>query len=255
MKDETNLAAMMKRGTPSCWPHEINIIDDPSDPGFDERLENPIKEERVRSLLLVGQAQALALRLRDDGKVVIVEGRQRWKIATLINHLAGVKLYKGKVEAIHEAIETFKGTELEELCADRASKGLRLTFTAFRGDETRATRATAAANEQRDDDPLNVKIKRVQRMVNVLNHDVGDVAVDMGVTTQTINRWLKVDADKKRQRRKPNGKRRPGAKRLSMARDALKLNVPANLLLGWVLGDVGQAELVAAWPALGEVVA
>src|SRR4051812_39485823 len=77
-KTPDTVASLVKRGSPSAWPHELEVVDDPSDPFFDDRNELPVSDERIRNFVLVGQVQPISVKLR-GGRLLVNAGRQRWK--------------------------------------------------------------------------------------------------------------------------------------------------------------------------------
>lgn len=77
-------SSFLKRGSPSAWPDELIVINDPNHALFDERMALPISDERLRNLVAVGQIQPIAVRVEGD-ELVVTAGRQRWKMASVIN--------------------------------------------------------------------------------------------------------------------------------------------------------------------------
>ena len=257
-------SAFLKRGAPAAWPHEFTVIEDEKHPLFDERLAMPMTEERIRNFAVQGQIQAIAARV-DGDELVIVEGRQRWKRATVINHVCGAHIYKGKLASVLAAIHAVKGTDLEAVIVDHYPNGMKLALTVIRGDERSAALKSVAANEQRDQDPLEMKRRRAQRMASQ-NFSIDEIREAFGntISTATVKRWLAVDLAKPRVKKPRATKKRPGAKRLEALRGILTTiagrsePTKANregitgfaLGLAWALGELTVEELKRALPDL-----
>jgi hypothetical protein len=195
---------------------------------------------------------------------VLVAGRTRWKCATVINHLAGCHAYRGSLACILEAISRNKGSELEKLIADRCSRGMKLQFVLHRGEMAQATSAMVSENEQRDDDPLAAKISRAQRLVGQ-GHSNEDLAVMFGVSAQTIGRWLARDLSKPREKKVRSKRARPSTSIVDHV-EKLLFAIPGHIgthaeatgacmALCWVLGTKSNAEMVAMFPWLADVLA
>jgi hypothetical protein len=251
-----DLASLVKKGSPAAWPHELTIVTDPRDPLCDvERLELPVTDERIINFAVRGQIQPIVVRLRDD-KLVIVAGRQRWKRATVINHLAGVHIYKGPIKAVHEAIARLKDTDVEKRIVEKCPKGVKLKITVHRGSEAEAAHASLSENEQRDEDPMIAKIQRAQRLSRNGFTDE-DLADDFGVGVPTVRRWLARDLDKPQAPKKKRGKAtRPGLQRLKKlvaAEHFGGLPDETQRVLRWVAGEIDDDALLKGWPAMARV--
>ena len=48
-----NASSFLKRGSPSIWPHELTVADDPDHPLFDDRMPLPVTDERIRNFAAV----------------------------------------------------------------------------------------------------------------------------------------------------------------------------------------------------------
>lgn len=238
--------SLIKRGTPSAWPHELTVVDDPNDQLYDERLDLlPVTDERIRNFVLVGQIQPVAVQVHGDD-LAIADGRERWKIATVINHVAGVHPYEGKNKPVREALRRLKGTAMEKLIADRCAQGIKLQFVLNRSKG--GALVTTSANEQRDDDPLATKMRRAQRMASQ-GHQPKDIADAFGKTEQTIKAWIARDLDKPREK-KAKVAGRPGAHALAaMAENTVLVPREADLLK-WAAGAMDTKTLIKEWPEL-----
>lgn len=257
MTDKTSNAGLLKRGTPSKWPEEFKVADDPSDALFDERWDRSIAEERIRNFIIVGQVEPIVVRL-DGDDLVIVAGRQRWKRAVVVNHLAGVRLYKGRLRSVLEAIKAFQGTDLAKLAGDRCSAGVKLTFVLRRGDEADAAGAMVSENEQRDDDELSVKIARAQRMARG-GHTPADLATYFGKSEATINRWLDIDTKAPREKKTRGPSVMPSRKRIAAVLDngaaEDELSPRERLLLAFAVKGLAADGFKEAFPKLSAALA
>jgi Homeodomain-like domain-containing protein len=249
-KTPDTVASLVKRGSPSAWPHELEVVDDPTDPFFDDRNELPVSDERIRNFVLVGQVQPISVKLR-GGRLLVNAGRQRWKRATIINHVAGHRAYAGKLQSVLDAIKRIRGTDLETLIADRCSAGMKLQFTLYRGDEKEAAGASMSENEQRDEDPLINKIKRAQRLAKH-GHTAQDIADYCGVSEQTAKKWLGRDLSAPPATRKPRAKSTKPSK--SVVNDVvIALGDPkVGTLLCWVRGESTTEQVLEFYPELAE---
>jgi hypothetical protein len=250
----TNASSFLKRGSPSCWPDELTVINDPNHALFDERLALPVTDERIRNLVAVGQVQPIAVRV-EGNELVVTAGRQRWKMATVINHLVGVRMYKGKIESIWDAIERLKRTPLASWIADQVPNGMKLQFVVYRGDAMEAGRASTSENEMRVDDPRDAKIRRAQRMAKQ-GHSAEDIADAFGfgvdaAAVAKVKRWLKVDLDRP-QEKKPRPKSTRPSK--STVNDVvIALGDPrVGTLLCWVRGESTAEQVLEFYPELAE---
>lgn len=252
-------AYLVKKGTPSLWPYEMGPITDPKDPRFQpERLEMAasLTDEEIRTLVTLRQIQPVSVRISGED-VEIVEGVQRWKKAWVINAIVGVgPAYKGPVRAIREAIERIKGTDLAEFLRGEVPNGFKLKVDLYRGTEQEAVRAQTVANEQRHDDPLEVKIRRAHRLAKA-GFTTEEIAADFGhPDARTVQRWLKRDPDASRTRKARTKKVRPGPKKLRAAwlhaseQSNGTASVKVTAILSWVLGEFPTAELKKLCPEL-----
>lgn len=245
-----DVAGLIKKGTPSAWPDELTIVDDPKHALYSESIHDEIKEERVRNLLIVGQVQPVNVRAEGE-ELLVVAGRRRWKHATVINALSGARPYKGKLASVREAIEKWKGTDLAKLCADRCSTGMKLRFLLHRGTAEEAAGAFVSENDQRDDDPLATKVRRAQRLEKH-GHSAEDIATYSGVGVQTVKRWLARDLSKPAPKGKRGKATRPSAKKLRAVFEALPADDALRIPIGWMLGEVTEEKFIANCPDLAE---
>lgn len=257
----TSASSFLKRGSPSAWPDELTVINDANHALFDERLALPVTDERLRNLVAVGQVQPIAVRV-EGNELVVTAGRQRWKMATVINHLVGTRPYVGKIKSVSDAISRLKGTALAKWIADQVPNGMKLQFVVYRGDAMEAGRASTSENEMRVDDPREAKIRRAQRMAKQ-GHSPEDIADAFGfgvdaAAVAKVKRWLKVDLSAPPKEREARTAMRPSAKRIDDVLAMLATNPDikevngAIVLLRWATGKVTAAEVSEQWPELAE---
>ncbi len=239
----------LKRGSPSRWPHELTIITDEDDPHYDEKVTNKIDPVAVLDLAVTGQVQPVSVHAFTN-RLIIVDGLQRTKRATVINHLNGSHAYKGDVESIKTCIKELINTDMAKRIIEECPRGLKLGITLFRGKEAEAYGAKISANEFRQDDPVQFKARKAQRMLHKWKFSHQDVAEKMNVSVATIKRWEKLDTDKAPKPRKPRGKStRPTRKRLGDTFERVT-NEKLKTVLGWVLGKVSLEDAAKAFPEL-----
>ena len=241
-----NTSDIIKRGGPSVEPHELTIVTDPDDPLYDRRLHLPISDEALINLAAVGQVQPIAVRPRGMG-LVIVDGLQRWKRATVINMLTARQGYAGEVSAIHEAYNRCKASDLGRRIIELCPAGIKLRVSVFRADEKEAQRAKASANEFREQDPVSEKARKAQQMSR---HGLEDeeIAQSFGVSGATIQRWLALDVDRPKDRKKRGKATRPSRKRIAEVAKFFSdhARTDASIAMQWALGLGSDDELIKA---------
>lgn len=245
-----NVSSIVKKGAPSVEPHELTVISDPTDPLYDHRLHLPIKDEAVLNLAAAGQVQPIAVRARGFDEMVIVDGLQRWKRATVINHLVGRRAYEGEVACILEAIERLKNSTIGRRVVELAGGGMKLYISVYRGADKEALRAKGSANVWREDDGKAEQIRKAQQMSRH-GFSNAEIAETLGKTETTVERYLAADPDKPITRKKRGKSKRPGTKRLGQLAELLTDPAPnLAVVLGWASGTRTEAEVVEAWPQL-----
>lgn len=65
-KTENTVASLVKRGSPSAWPHELEVVDDPSDPFFDDRNEGTPLETLIADRCSAGMKLQFTLYRGDE---------------------------------------------------------------------------------------------------------------------------------------------------------------------------------------------
>lgn len=143
-------------------PEEITIITDKNHPLYDPRVELPLKEPTIRSMMNRGVIQPVTIR-KDGEQAIAVDGRRRVLHAREANR---------------------------RLKADGATP-IGVPVKQWRGDDVNAYEVAIELNEHREADSLLAKARKA----NVLlqrgrNEDqVGDV---FGVSATTISAWTKL---------------------------------------------------------------
>jgi hypothetical protein len=256
-----NARDLIKRGSPSAWPDELVVITNPRHKDYDERiLVVPVTDERIRNFVAIGQIQPVSVVIVGDD-LVVNAGRQRWKRATVINHIVGVRPYTGKLDPVLEAINRIKGTDFAKWIADVVPNGMKLQYALYRGDEMEAGRASVSENEQRDEDPRETKIRKAQRMAKH-GHSEADIADAFGfgvdkAAVAKVKRMLKVDLSAPTPAPKTRAKpTRPSAKVISRIADALReVGHGGAELLDFTLGKRTAEEVAVLFPSLAEAFA
>lgn len=205
MAEAANIDSVVKKGHPSWEAHELVLDAIP-----DERLDDPITDERIMNFAVSGQLQAVLVRPH-DGKLAVVEGRQRVKRALVINHLVGRHAYRGPLKSVKAAIDRLTGTDIGKRIVEECPRGMKVLVTVHRGDEQQAIRDSVVANEHRDDDPLERKVRKAKRLAKQ-GFSPAEIAGDFGVSEQTIGRWLARDPDAKRVKKMRGATTMPKAK-------------------------------------------
>lgn len=193
-------------------PHDLVLITDKKDDLYDERVEDEVPDEDVLNFASQGQLQNLVVRLRGSDPLVIV-GRQRTKRALIINDLVGLHAYKGHVTSVLQATRRIRANgDLLKAIIEVCPRGIKRLTASMRngGTDGTALGIATAENEYREDDPLERKIRRAQRLAE-LNVTVPEMCTMFkGVHRTTIQRWLKMNlsapAKKKVRAKRPNGK-------------------------------------------------
>ena len=142
-------------------PEKLTLIEDPNHPLYDPRVDMPIQEKMVKSIITNGVIEPLIV--RKNGKIVeVVDGRQRVKNACEANKRLS-----------SEGRDTLKVPVIfrNEKDAVAASTGVLL-------------------NEIRKDDDVLTKAEKADRLRN-LGRNNEEIAESFGVTTKTIATWAK----------------------------------------------------------------
>lgn len=169
-----------KRGTVFYFdPEELVLVEDKTDPLYDQRVTEKVNERLVKNIMFEGQGVLEPVIIRKVGEqAVVVDGRQRVKAAREAN--------RRLVEAGNDP--------------------LTVPAVLRRGDDKAMFGVMIATNEHRLDDNLMVKADKVARFLNQGGTEV-EAAVAFGVSRQTITNWLRMlDLDEEVKRHVSQGK-------------------------------------------------
>lgn len=232
-----------KRIDGTSWdPAELTLVTDPKDPLYDKHIEEEVPDDAVLNMAAVGVIQPIVIKKRGDDAVVI-DGHQRTKRALIINALIG-RPYKGKIQAVHDAIERMNTKEESKEVAKRVvvycPDGIMVPAVARnRGDDAlaRAVKASAQAF-RRNEDPVAMAADEAQRHKE-LGRSPEAIAESMRLSVATVKRYLKMDLSKPRAPKKKRGKAtRPNFKQLVAWREKTngELTKREICLLDWLMG-------------------
>lgn len=143
-------------------PEELTLITDPNHPLHDKRAQDPIEEEFINSIRLLGITAPIWLK-KDGEKKLVVAGRRRVKAALIVN--------KERRDA---------GAPDEQL--------VRIPAIYIKGDELDMLMLEIVENEARkQDSPIN-RAEKLKRLL-ALGSSEKDAATVFGVSRQTIKNW------------------------------------------------------------------
>lgn len=161
-----SLGAAAQKSMPLFDPESLTLITDKKHPLYDERIEWPVQEAMVRSVMIHGVIEPVIVRkngLKKDGSpiVEVVDGRQRVKAA----------------------LEANKRLKAE------GSNPIRVPAVSRSGEDVALMGVMITANEIRRGDEIVVKAKKAQRLIdNGATEE--DAADQFGVDVATIKNWL-----------------------------------------------------------------
>ena len=143
-------------------PEDLTLITCKSHPQYDPRVEWPVDENLVKSIMAFGVKIAILIE-KDGDALIVVDGRQRVKAA----------------------LEANKRLEAE------GKEKLRIKAFVERGSEADIFGVSIIANENRQDDTPLTRANKAQRLLN-MGKTENEVAVAFGVSNQTVKNWLKL---------------------------------------------------------------
>jgi ParB family chromosome partitioning protein len=147
----------------SVDPDDLVLVTDRRHPLFREEVLRPIDEKMVASIMLRGVISPVVAR-RDGPRLEVVDGRQRTKNAREAN---------------------------KRLRAE-GRPPVKIKVLLWNGIDKDVVGAAAAANEHRHPADVLIKAAHAQRSMH-FGSTIADVATDYGVTTQTIENWLRLN--------------------------------------------------------------
>ncbi len=145
-------------------PEFLTMITDKKHALYDERVNLPLDMALVKSLMAVGSKVPIIVK-KDGDKLLIVEGRQRYKAALKANEL----LKKDGCEPLKVKVYIESGTDVEMF-------GLSIL-----------------TNELRQQDGVLEKAAKCKRYLD-MGRTEEEAAVTFGVTRVTISNWVKINA-------------------------------------------------------------
>jgi ParB family chromosome partitioning protein len=140
----------------------LDTTDGPDHPLYDERIKLAVNPALVANIQVYGVIEPVVVAKSDD-VVVVVNGRQRVRAARAAN------------EQLRKA-----GCEL-----------VSVPVILRRGEDGHLVGVMISANEQRTDDELPQKLKKLERLL-ALGRSEDEAACAFGVSKQTIKNWLTV---------------------------------------------------------------
>jgi len=143
-------------------PNDLVLVSDPDDQLYDPRVELPVDEGLVKSIMYHGFVGSVVIAKRGD-EPVVVAGRQRVKAAR----------------------------EANERLTEQGKEPVRVTAVIRRGDEVDLYGVALSENENRQDDSPMAKAKKCAKYIN-MGRSEDEAAIAFGVTKQAINSWLKL---------------------------------------------------------------
>lgn len=141
----------------------LDTDDGPEHRLYDERNNRPVDQRILKPIRKYGVLKPVHFE-RDGDRILINDGRQRLRCARIV----------------------WKEQEAEGVPRDER---IQVRGIPFRGDEAELSGVSAAANVHVEDGDPMISAKKAQRHMRYL-HSEEDVAVAMGVTTQTVKQWL-----------------------------------------------------------------
>src|SRR5690606_35739974 len=144
-------------------PEELTIVDDPAHPLYDERVNLPLREDLIRSIMVHGVMQVINCRKTTEGKIEVVDGRQR----------------------VRHAIEANK--RLVEM----GDPPVAVRMILERGEDVEMFGKTVTLNEHRVDDDVLTKASKAARLY-ARGKTEAEVALHFGTNVATINSWLNI---------------------------------------------------------------
>lgn len=240
-------------------PNDLKISEREGDPLYQrERNELAITRDDVLAIATAGTPSSLKVRRRDDGDY-IVTGRQRTKAAAVANELGAGVRYTGSLPAVRDAISEFaKDPDFcSRLTILMRNKSIRLVATsANHGDDNSVRTVMAIENAYAHGEAKAAIVRSVIEDSERFSHTAEMISLARKIPLSTVKRWIKKGLPQNGAKTQRAPSTRPNAKQLRAVFDGMfgpdkvfaQEHYPARVILGWVLGDVEKAQLIAEFP-------
>ena len=143
-------------------PEDLVLITDKKHPLYDPRVEWPVSDSMVASVMAKGVIEPVIVR-KEGNEIVVIDGRQRTKAAK----------------------------EANKRLRSEGAPTVRVPVIIRREGDTEAFSTSVVLNEIRQADDVLTKAEKAQRLLN-MGRSEKEVAADFGVTTVSIKNWLAV---------------------------------------------------------------
>lgn len=248
-------------------PQDLTLVSAQGERFYSPTVEDPIDDLRVLDVASRGVKLSILVR-RDkvNGRSVVVDGRNRVKLALVVNALTGVCPYTGNLYSVLEAIKRLKdsdiGRRIVELALTWGAEGVMLKAFADNGGSDLDAEANGIATDEMRRGGAgctwDVRAKRAQQLIEA-GQPIESVAANMnGVTVATLKRWIaKLNAGETLQPKKVRtASSRPKTKDLKRlfknAGQVSGLTPRERTLIYFVMGVTNEETLLAAVPELAQ---
>jgi ParB family chromosome partitioning protein len=162
MAKASKAAFTVPRGTIFHFdPCNLVLVEDPSHPLYDDRINLPIDDGLVRNIMANGVIEPVVIRKGPNGSAEVVDGRQRVRCAREAN------------------------SRLEE----NGKEQVRVPALIRRGTEADLFGVAVSANENRQDDTPLGRAQKAAKLIN-MGRTEAEVAIAFGCSEQSIRNWL-----------------------------------------------------------------
>jgi hypothetical protein len=257
-KDERKWRNSVERpkygGVHAYSAHELVFITDPADKLYDKHVDEPIVLGGVLNTALHGVIQPIIVFVRKttDGRKdeIITDGHTRAKRAAVIDHVVGAHKYDGPLKSVRAAIEAIENdADMLKRVMTLAPKGVKIpgvVRTEAKGmTEAKAFGLKVSAQVwRRGEDTVVVQADQAKRLAE-LGWATPDIAAEMNLSVASINRYLKLDTSKPREKKKRGKATRPSAKQVSDFADQVVAHTTPRekAILKWITKGGSGKEL------------
>lgn len=131
---------------------------------YDDRINYPVRKEQVESVMASGVILPVILFKDKEGRLLVVDGRQRIRWAREAN-----KFFAEQGDAIR----------------------VKVPYKLQRGSLTNALASMVTVNELREDDTIIIKAKKAHAMARN-GMTIDEICLAFGVSDQTVENWLRL---------------------------------------------------------------